>query len=938
MSQHRLTTSTRIPTRRLILLAMTALLMLLVVLIPVGVWSSPRVDARAIGFDPNTMYSDPKGAGQISGSIDLTPTMLAIDATPGSAPVVDLATGPLSYDTRFSVAISAAAPGSQPLIIDVAAPYTDYHYRVVFTSAPAEQVLLQRTHAGVVLSQQSLGLYVLDQRYNMRVIVDRRTPTATVTLSTPSSEMQPGSALTLTTTSQPFDSHVITKDIVPVAGGTMYSLSAAVKPILAGDEGISIEWLDSARRRINLAADWASSTTTPNTSRQATQRTQPEWTGRSLQARAPAYARYARVEVATANGAEALFDQVRLSKAGDVNNLLPNGDFANDAAGWRRASGTEPLDVRTFTAHSFKASITARQWPALFASLRMSVSLGAESTYGLSSVDVTRYRIDLLHQRWLAVQINDWRARLAAILLALAGLALCWSRVRLVAHASRTRVSVSMANRVLVVSPRSIAIAISLLLVYVVGNALLSRIGSLNGDIVGARVWVYTAAYHGPAALYTLPNISSAEAAQWQGLPLQEAGFAYGPVMAYVFGGLGVVYRFFLHQPVSGPSDLNQIDGLVKATVALFAMADSVVAYLILRARGLGSTKSRLVFIALVFNPAIWFAGSVWGTTQSISLFFLLFAIYFFDRVRPTPAWVFLIASVLTRPQNIFVAVILAAILIRIFQPRRTIIAVASAVIITFIYLLPFALIVSPTLPADILGNALFLHVGGGNEAWTMPVSFGGMSIWPVINQFTGHVHGADRILYPATYPLIGQLTYYQMGSLLLGAFLAGCVGMALARGRRLVAAGRLPVVLAATSIGTFVLNTGTASYHLILAVVLIALTRSALPTRVYWACMGGITATTFLAMYGMGAYWLSVNPTWGVGIYNPDSSLTRLMAGLPTNDLVVTALCLVNVFIFLALVWFAFKPTGPAASAGGATEPEIGNWQALKELAKVGP
>lgn len=932
MSQHRLTTSTPIPTStpistlRLILFAVTALGMLFLVLIPAGVWSAPRVDARVFGFDPNTMYSDPQGVGQIPGNIDLTPAELAIDATPGSAPIVDLTTGPLSYDMSFSVTVSAAAPGSQPLIVDIAAPYTDYHYQVVFTSGPAQQVLLQRTHAGVVLSQQSLGLYVLDQRYDMHVILDRLTQTASVTMSTPSSEVQPGGALALTTTSQPSDSQVITKDVVPVVGGTMYSLSAAVKPILAGDEGITIEWLDSARRRINLAADWASSTTTPG---------QQEWTGLNLQARAPAQARYARVDVATANGAEALFDQVRLSKTGDVNNLLPNGDFANDAAGWRRASGTEPLDVSTFTAHSFRASITARQWPALFASLRMSVSVSAESTYGLSSVDLTQYRVDLLHQRWLAVQINDWRPRLAAILLVLAGLALGWSRVMLLTRAARTWVSKSMANRVLAVSPGSIAVAITLLLVYVVGNALLSRIGSLNADMIGARVWVYTAAYHGPAALYTLPNISSAEAAQWQGLPLQEAGFAYGPVMAYVFGALGVVYRFFLHQPAPGPSDLSQIDGLVKATVALFALADSVVAYLIMRIRGLGSAKSRLVFIALVFNPAIWFAGSVWGTTQTISLFFLLLAIYFFDRARPTPAWVFLIASVLTRPQNIFVAVILAAILIRIFPLRQTIVAVAYAVIITFIYLLPFALTVSPTLPADILYNALFLHVGNGNDVWTMPVSWGGMSIWPVISQFTGHVHGADRILYPATYPLIGHMTYYKVGSLLLGTFLAGCAGMALVRGRRLAAAGRVPVVLAVTSLGTFVLNTGTASYHLILALVLIVLTRSALPTRVYWACVAGITATTFLAMYGMGAYWLSGSLTWDVGIYNPDSPLTRFMAGLPNNDLVVTALCLVNVLIFSVLLWFAFKPTRATAPAGEATEPEIGNWQALREHAK---
>lgn len=928
MSRHRLTTSMPISGLRLALLAAIAVGMLLLVLVPAGVWSAPHFDGHVVGFDSNTMYSDAQGTGQSPGSIDMTPAELAINATPGSAPVVDLTTGPLSYDMSFSVTVSAAAPGSQPLVVDIAAPYADYNYQVVFTAAPAQQVLLQRTHAGVVLSQQFLGLYALNQRYDMQVVLDRITQTAMVAMSTPSSEVRPGGALSLTTTSQPADSQIITKNVVPVVGGTMYSLSAAVKPILAGDEGITIEWLDSAQRRISLSANWANSTTPSG---------QPQWTGLSLQARAPANARYARVDVATANGAEALFDQVQLSKAGDLNNLLPNGDFANDAAGWRRASGTEPLAVSAFTSHSFKASITARQWPALFTSLRMAVSVSAVSTYGLSSVDVAQYRLGLLHQRWIAVQINDWRPRLASILLVLAGLALGWGRIRQLMYAARNRVPALLANRIVAVSPRSIVVAITLLLVYVVGNALLSRIGSLNADIIGTRIYTYTAAYHGPAALYTLPNISSAEAAQWQGLPLQEAGFPYGPVMAYIFGALGLVYHFFMHEPVSGPNDLSQIDGLVKATIALFGLADSVVAYLILRFRGLGSDKSRLVFIALVFNPAIWFAGSVWGTTQTISLLFLLLAIYFFDRVSLTASWVFLIASILTRPQSIFVAVILAVVLVRVFPLRRTISAASAAVIITFTYLLPFALIISPTLPADVLYNALFLHVGNGNDAWTMPVSWGAMSIWPLISQFTGHVHGVDRVLYPAIYPFVGRLTYYKVGSLLLGAFIAGCAGMALLRGRRLVAAGRLPLVLAATSLGTFVLNTGTATYHLILALVLIALTRSALPGRVYWACLGGITATTFLTMYGMGAYWLSGSLTWDAGIYNPDSPLTRFMASLLANDAVVTVMCLVNILIFLALVWFAFKPIRSGASVGEVTRPQIDDWQALKEHANEG-
>lgn len=887
--------------RRVCVLA-TAALMLLLVLVPAGVWHSSRVDVSASGFDRNTTYVDSTGTGKVSGTVEMSPSQLRLAATPGSAPVADLTTGPLGTDSRFAVTITSATPGSQPFAVDIAAPYTDYHYKVVFTSRPTQRILVQRVHHGVVQEEHSLGLYQLNQRYDMQVLLDRKKSTATIRMDTPEGQVKAGQALLLTTTDKRFDSHVIAAP-VRVTPGTAYELSAAVKALLPGVEGLSVEWLDRRGRRLGLHADWADSLATKSAG---------AWEGRLVDATAPPGTAAARVEVATADGAQALFSQVQLTKAGDSVNLLSNGDFVDGAKGWRRETGSEPLETQPFAKQSFTATISARQWPQLFDSLRMSISVRSSSTYGLGAAELTDYRLDVFHQRWLAVKISDWRPRLLSILLVLATLALCWPAISRFIVQLRHKIAALTSRRVITISPNAILAALAFISVFVVGNVLLSRIGSLNADVVGARVWVYTAAQHGPAALYTWPNVSSAEAAQWRGLPLQEAGFPYGPVMAYIFGALGLVYRFALHQPVTGPSDLSQIDILVKATIGLFALADAAIAYLILRTRGIGTVRSRLVMIALVLNPAIWFAGSVWGTTQTISLPFLLLAIYFFDRRSLTACWVFVIAAVLTRPQNIFVVAILVLVMLRVTNLNALLRSFALAVMATFTYLLPFALLLSPTLPADILANALFLHVGNGNDAWTMPLSFGGMSIWPLVSQITAHVHGADRILYLATHPLTGSVSYYQAGSALLAVFLLVSAALVFWRGKRLVAAGRLPIILAATSLGTFLLNTATPSYHLVLALVLIALTRSALSRRVYWACLGGITLTTFLSMYAMGAYWLAGHPVWGVGIYDPHSPITRLMRTLPTSDWFVTTLCLINLAIFITLIYAAYRPVRP--------------------------
>ena len=234
--------------------------------------------------------------------------------------------------------------------------------------------------------------------------------------------------------------------------------------------------------------------------------------------------------------------------------------------------------------------------------------------------------------------------------------------------------------------------------------------------------------------------------------------------------------------------------------------------------------------------------------------------------------------------------------------------AVAKATVGAFLLLLPFAWAISPTLPLDTIVNALFLHVGTGNDLWTLPLSWGGMSIWPLLTPLFAPVSGVDRLLYPATMPVLGSLGPYQIGTAALALFLAGLT-LVLVRRRAAIRQRDYALILAVGAMALFMLPTSVPSYHFILALGLVMLTRRSLPHWAYVMSVTILTATTFLSMYTMGAYWLSVHPVWDVGVYDPASPLTQLAVNLVLNDAFITALTGANALVFLVLCRYTLWP-----------------------------
>jgi hypothetical protein len=881
-------------TRSWVFRAVLASLILAIVIVPADVWGAPDYDRVYSGFDPITMYTSPSANEGSAASVAMSASTLVVTAGPRSDSAVHLFTGPFGHELGFEAKVREADEGTTPLRISTWAPYTNNRLDLVFEADPRRRILEERYVDGVLASTTPLGVYSKDQAYRFESDLDRDEKTAAMRLSTVASDVIPGPALRLVDDGEPFESHVISSS-VPVEPGEIYSVDAVVRDLGGGVNGLSIEWLDADGERISISSDWIPANPADG------------WRGRRHQAAAPDDASTARVEVAVSDSGESLFAEVGLFDDSEQS-LLADLPLEPGSVDWRRAEGVEPLEFREFPTLDIEVAATGEEWPELFAPTRMALSVGSSSIAGFADFEVSDYEVRLVHQRWLAVQVDD--PLLTALVGSLGALAVLtigvavsdmWRRrrggfgQRLLAYTLPTR-------------PQRIVASVSVA-AYAIVNGLLSQQSSLNVDIVSARIWAYTVSKFGLADIYYAPNIASAGAGQWQGLPLQEAGFPYGPVMAYITAAQGYAYRFFI-APVVGTDGALVLDVMAKFANTLFGVLAAFLVLLIARQAGASPRTAGIVGLLVLLNPALWVAGSVWGSSQNLSVVFLLGAVLATMRTRPSLAWFLLALALMTRPQNMFPGALLAVWLLRSYPIRLNLRAMSTAAIATFVVLLPFALTISPTLPVDNVYNALFLHAGDGNDAWTLPLSWGTMSIWPVVVLFRYSVDGVDRILFPATADFLGDLTYYSAGTILVFGTVALLAGQILIRQRRGLPPLRLRVMMATAAMALMILRTGTPSYHIVLALILIVASWGQLSRRAYIYSVGAVTVSAVYGMYGMGAYWLTAHPNWSVGVFDDQNPVAAFAARSVNNDWAVTAAVLLNLSVFLLLVGASLRRT----------------------------
>jgi hypothetical protein len=907
---------------------LVALAMLALMLVPASLWHSPENDVVYRGFDRNLIYADERGYALVDGDIDISPESLEFTALPNSRPTVHLATTPFELlQVAMDVRVLESEPGGAPFRIGIWSPRANSGYLLEFGPPPdhliTAEAVVNGTAAsslvgGDVVKSEILGHYSPGQLYHLEMGLDKEEGTISSRLSSLEAPPSGGSMLTLGGGPSDPEYGDVVSQLVPVQGGKEYSFGGLVKLVAGLDSyKIAIQWRDKRQAALGFANNWR------------TVQGLDGWTQREFTATAPPGAAFARMFLGSGNGTQLFFADLFLRETTSSTNLLPNGDFRGGDAGWTvEGHPSSALGIIEPSPAPMESSVTVATLPDLFDSLRVSLTASSFSQSGVTAVFLENYSLTLPHQRFYGAKVDDVRVKaLLAGLLAAGGLlcltqAVLWRRRRRRPVPAMAGYPVSAAEargKGLRLSPLAMGMLAAALACFVL-NALLFGLGSHPFDMLSQRVWAYVAGSSSPAQLYYLPNLVSL-AEVWNGGPWHEAVFPYQPAMAYIYALTGWAQRLFFSGPAGFSADTFQVTFLIKSINVLFGLGDALLIYLILREIKTSQRWSLVGAGLFAFNPAVWFSMSVWGQTHVISLFFLLASIWLAQRQRPTWAWLGLAAAALTRPQMLVPAALMGLVLLRRFPLRQNVQATAWSVILTFLFLGPFLVAISPSLPVDIWANQLRFQEGGGNEPAQTVISLGALSVWPLVTYLIEGVSGLARFSYPAVSPLIGDFTYQRISQLVtLGAVLV-VAGAVLLRRKPATAMGDHLPLLALSTIAFLMLKTGLASPHMLIGMPFLILCRKSMNNVAYLSLVAIWTVTTLVTMYGsLGGALAASGVETGVPLLHPsDNPVTRLVMDIHSSDWFITVGSLANT---LVLVWLAVEALRPLPVSSPQPEP----------------
>jgi len=889
---------------------LVALMMLMVTLIPADVWHHPVNDAVYSGFDPNLIYTSNIRDPSSNANINVSKDSLELTAVTNSEPTADLVTSPMSFVADMSVKVLESETDTTPLELSIWTPYGNDGMSIIFGSLPSNQIIAQTLVNGSVSRTETLGAYLPGSQYTVEMISDQQGKTVSAKISGNDSTPSGDPFVRLTGLSTPeYQSQIFNDTPVAVEPGVEYSFGGTVRLVDGlAPAGFILEWLDKDGNRIDLNGEW-NDINDPN-----------GWTKVEYTAVAPPQAAFVRYYFGASPGVTIDFATLFLYETTNPqSNLLTNGDFVQGNEHWLRGSGTtDPLNVIYSQPVTYEYSVTAAELPQLFASQRLTLSVSAISTSGTSITVIDNYSLTLPHERWIADKVDDNRVNILVGVLLVLGALLClaviirwsWPRIGKYGDIWRNRKPKEWLSSKFTIQrwPLFAGLGIALI-VYLVANLLLFRISSSNADIITARIWTYITAHYGISGLYFRTNTVPLAQAWNGGLPFQEAGFPYDPTMAYVFEIIGWVYRIFFAPLGFGLANAGQIEWLVRFFNMLFVLGDSVIIYAILKEQKVSLKWSLIGAGLFMFNPAVWATGSVWGETQSISIFFLLVTIFMNQKGHLFWSWLFLILAAFSRIQMLVPALLIGIYLLKSHSLKENIRAISYSIVVMFLLLGPLSLQIGPTLWVDVILNALRLHVASGNGVWATLVSWNALSIWPMVTLLVSGQTGVNRIFYPATNKLVGSITYLQMGTYLFVGIIMVAVALIWFSRRLTVKPDSYLMMVALGTMGLFMLNTGSPAYHFIPVIALVILLRKSMSNSEYFTVVGILTFTTAVALYSVGVFWLQSDPLLGVGLFNATNPIVAFMGKVMTWNWFITLGSLANLFVMIFLFIKAIFP-----------------------------
>jgi hypothetical protein len=546
----------------------------------------------------------------------------------------------------------------------------------------------------------------------------------------------------------------------------------------------------------------------------------------------------------------------------------------------------------------------------LFGSVQISLTASALGQFGTTHVVLTNWVLTLPHEKFWGVKVEDARVTAALVALALGGIALvvvasivAIGRNNSLGRAARMGIASRFRGR-----GRAVLAVAGAIALYLIGNALLFRLGNHPFDMGNEKLYAYVGKTYSLADLYFLPNTTSL-AGTWHGTPYIEAAFPYEPVSAYLHASIGWLTSLLFVGGGALNANSTQIEYVTKAANVAFGLADSVLICLILRQIRVSERWSLIAAALFMFNPAVWFSMSIWGQTHVFSLFLVLLAVLFAEKRMPTWAWLALAGACLTRPQMLVFGLLLGIVFLRSFSWRQNLYALSWSVVAMFVLMLPLTLATSPSLPVDIMVHNFAVQEAGGNVAALTTVSQDAYSIWPLVTYLAHGATGLQRAFTPSSSILVGSLTYQFASQIItIAAMLLVAAGLILRKRRELDSGGYLPLV--AIGIASFLmLLTGIVATHFLLALPFLLLARRWMGTIAYLYVAAIWTVTTFVPMYGdLGVAIATLDYPLLSPVHN---ALTKFFIDLYAWDRFITLAVVANI---CGLIWFAFLAFRPAA------------------------
>ena len=624
----------------------------------------------------------------------------------------------------------------------------------------------------------------------------------------------------------------------------------------------------------------------------------------------------------TVTGGESLQDLV----GGTVKTGTTLGTF-NLAQTYHVVADVDHVNPKmSFTVDSSESDILLpAQAPEVVNAFRPTLTLSASAVDGASQAVIRNYVVTIPSQPSSSaeetVKVDDPLARLLVLVLLAASLALClFVVVRwLVARRGRGRVMPALWVRL---RAPVVLLLLGAAAIYFLANLSLFGVASPHFDVLAAKVWSYVAFRYGFGDLYYRTILVPAAGA-WQGVPVHEATFPYGITKAYFYLVAGWVYHLL---PGSATINTFSFEVLLKAMNVLFGFADGILVYLIVKR--LTSERAALTAaILFVANPALVLVMSVWGSTETVSLFFILGSIWLAEEQRPLGAWLMLALGAFTRPQMFVFAFLLGLVYLYKFGARRNVSALAWTVILCFVAIGPFALAISPSLPVDYVVRTFIYHVGNGQaDVAYLGISPANFSIWTIPLLLVSGQHGLNRMWAPSTLPLAGSLTYGQLAAGMSIAFLL-VVGAVLLMNRKVsLEPGRYLPLVAFAMLGWLIVTPGIISRYMVYVVVAVILCRKAFSTLGYIYALSVTTAITCMSIYGHLALDF-LGYSGSANVLSPtNNAVSQFLFSVFSADWFISLASLSNVALLIVLGvkgWESLRKERPPALAAVAAGAE---------------